>query len=395
MATLTSSSNRTSALYILFAWHLMMVRSTIATILGEAERSRVTDPEVEADPGERLPGSKTEVHILAGLGRSVRSDFNAVIRHNCAGAVFQIAYSLFENLVKSLGFEPGPDVRCGPQISGEPLSRILWAGRNAFAHGDEWKRHGPKHRRAQDSYTILTAIGFENPANVNLYDIYTLMSGASTEAFVQAILAAGKDLSEQPPPLSTPAPAGPSESTNALLQIALGLLLIGIVHLYREVNYSDDGIQSIMAFQYGSGKDARTIPVAEGKVKNLVKIAEALRSGAIDRLSPDAARPYREVEARLKAWYANFEVLIAMNVEDKGYAEDLSELCSRAQDLNTLMSALPDPFDLLQKERGVASMEDGQRLMAEIMTDEGFTPLPFREVAVDIVNFKSAEVAGS
>jgi hypothetical protein len=383
----TATLTRASALYAVFAWQIMTVRHCIAAILSEADRLQL-DPELKADSGGRMVGVETEVRILAGIGRTVRADFAAVIRHNCAGAVFQIAYSLLENLAKSLGFNPGPEIRCGGLVRGEAFSRVLWASRNAFAHGDEWKRQGPKHPKAAESYGILTAIGFSDPATVNLYDVFALASGSSPDGFIKCVLEAGKDLSDQSPSTTAGAPAPHLGSANTLVAVALGLVAIALTHIYREINISEEGMPGIIAFQHGSGASAVTIPVAEGNVHNPLRFSETLRNGAINRLSAAAVRPYKELEARLKAWYASLDVLLAMNVENVSYHSELMELCNRAEHLYEALRALPDPIDVLRRERGISSLKEAIELTAEILSDDGFTPLPFREVPIDMINFK-------
>ena len=378
-----------SALYALFAWQVMLIRPAIATIVAEAELAQV-GPQPTGDPASRLPTAETEVRIIAAVGWSVRSELARVIRHNCAGSVFQMVYSLFENLAKSLGLTPGPEIRCGKLIAGEQLSRILWACRNAFAHGDEWRRTGPRHRHAHESFAILTTLGFSDPATTNMYDVLALIGGNSSEAFIQSVLASGKELSDQ---ASSKAmmPTLQTKQAEGIVTAAIGLLALAITSHYRSMKLSEDGIPSILALQHGSGESAVTIPVAEGNVYNLSTTAEALRNGSINRLSFSAARPYREFDARLQAWHANLGVLLSMNVEDPAYNQHLVALCTNAEALFATLQTLPDPFNLLQSERGVDSKEQAQALMAEVYTDIGLKPLPYREVAVDVINHKSSD----
>ena len=372
-----------SVAYGTFAWQVMKARPAIRTLLREASKYASTVPADVAQSDSSLDGESITVALIAAAGQNIRDDIAAVIRHNCAGAALQIAYSLFEDYVKTLGLTPGALIRTGAEICGEPFSRILWASRNAFAHGDEWRRQGSVHSLAKVSYAIIQAIGFADPPTVNAFDLYAVLSGGDEEAFVQRLLAAAKDVGDK-----TPAPMPDAASTKMLLSFVLGLLLILCAYLFRraiaEEDTSKPPVPGALVFVYRLGPKAMAIPIAEGDIRNPTVIARAMREGAIERLSEPAARPFKEVTARMDAWFASVQVLLTSNVEDPSFHNDLVDLATRAEQLYGLFRKLPDPVSALMNERRATSFVEGQSIMAEILAAKGFTKLEFREVEVDV-----------
>lgn len=360
----------------------MKARPAIHALLREAScKTTTTEPDA-AQSGTSLDGESVTVKLIAALGRGIREDIGAVIRHNCAGAVLQIAYSLFESYVKSLGLKPGALISSGDKVASQPFSRILWASRNAFAHGDEWKRDGPVHPLAKHSYAIIQQIGFAEPATVNAFELYEVLSGGDEDAFFQRLLASAKDLGDK-----TPAPKPDAASAKALLTFVLGFVLLLCASIFRramtEEDMSKPAIPVALTFVYRRGDKAIVIPLAQGEIRNPAILARALREGAIERLSERAGRPFKEVTARIDAWFANVDVLLTSRLEDPSFHDDLVDLAERAERLYELFRKLPEPLSLLMEERGAATFTECQAVMAEILAGRGFTALDFREVEID------------
>jgi hypothetical protein len=348
--------------YGYFAWRLMYARAPLEELVNQADRAH-QDVQAADVPTVAETIEEIVVGTLAVFTGKLKSDMGEVVRYGCAGSAIQIVYSLFENLVALLGEKPGPTVRAGKDIRGEPFSRVLWAARNAFAHQDEWQRKGAVHPAAVESFAILKAIGFQDPANVNVHDLYVAMSGGSTEDFLRGALGAANELANRVIGTTAVPALGP------IIRAALvGYLLISILGVKASALFSADPSVKIRLAREG---DAVNIPLPAERIGQAVGAgaiaAFALRWESVKRLSATSARPFRELESRLDAWWKQFEVLHQTDIESPRYLDDLSILCSRVDQIRKALTELPDPLSLLAVQNGVTGEEDARAFIDKLL----------------------------
>lgn len=114
------------------------------------------------------------------------------------------------------------------------------------------------------------------------------------------------------------------------------------------------------------------LEIAAGKISSPWKLASIIRDEAVKRLSPRAAAPYIEFEARQNLWVARFDVQLKSDVESPAYHHELLELCDGAIDLYQRRRALPNPIDRLAAERAVLSKPELRGLIMEMLIDGGY-----------------------
>jgi hypothetical protein len=378
-----------SAYYGAFVIQMMKARPAVAVLLGEADRAKL-DSAAVADARE-LQFHELGITVMAAAAQVIRNDVDSVVRHNCCGAAFQITYSLFENFVASLGLKPGSSLGVGASVRGEPASRILWAARNLFVHSDEWKRRGPKGKTEGECFAILKQIGFSDPASANAHDVYVTAFNGNVDALFQSVLDAAKSATQS----SALMPVDATALAEVIPLLGGHALFTAAVALDKMAHVEEpDGIEGIIAVQFGTGTEAVTIPIATGKLRNPARLTAALHEGAIKRLTADSAQPFLDAAEELSKWKADFEVLNTLDLESAGYHEILADICERAFHIHERARSLPDPRQVLISERGVRSYEEYHALATEILGDYGFAPVEFRQVPVDIASATAAKTVG-
>jgi hypothetical protein len=369
--------------YTIFVWQLTKAKLPLIALLSEASRACLHPMPNAGRSNETMSSAESTVAILASAGRMVSEDVAKVVRHNCVGSAFQIVYSLFESYVKSLGCKPGPQIECGRSIKGEKLSRVLWACRNAFAHGDEWKREGFRRPHAKLSYEILSSMGIAQPQDVDLYDIYISLSGGDPNSFFHEVAFAGRELAD-----ATPHASVDGSSVGALNSVLIGSTLVTLSYTIRELSKNErldkPETSGVVAYRYIKDGEQITIPIADGNLRTPIPIAGSIREGAINRLRKESAAPFRRYSQNLEALFADVAGLFEAITVDASHYSDLIDLAQRAEQLYRKFLTLPNPVEVLIDERGVESKEQLTTLLAEILADRGLSPMTFREIATKV-----------
>lgn len=375
--------------YRAFSWEMVRARKALIALLNVAAND-VADAAVITQDGDAPSLDASFAKFISEAGRSIREDISSVVRHNCAGAALQIVYSAFESFVKAIGETPGPNICAGPEFGNVTFAQLLWAGRNAFAHSDEWKQTSFAHRLAKESAKILLAAGFAEPENINVYDLYLKLSGGDADVFIAHVLDTAKDLAQRTPPL----PPDPNALKNVAFVILGSILLILVAVMRKPVDGANDaGEPGVVMFSYKVGDQAIAVPIAEGTIANPAAVGNAIRSGAIARLSPDNAQPFVELDTLVESCFTDFASLLTLGYDDRSYAPRLLELATRAEQVKPMFDALPDPVGLLAAQRDLTSLEQCTALVGEILHDSKFTATPFKEIALtaDLTIPKSVE----
>jgi len=370
------------AAYAAFLWQLLKARHSIDALANEAFQAKTLDPPMS--PGDNDLG-KAVFAFFAAAGRETRNEIAQSIRNNCAGAILQIAWTLFDAHLHALGIPEAErgSIAAGPILRGRPFSQILWAGRNGFAHGPEWQRPGGPIRSAGKlSVSILRAVGIEDPSRMESYSVFALLSDGSADIFIERLQATAKDVAE-----ATPPSIGNEASLSSAMRILIGVIVVLAVYVISKKPQSDSDLDGTMLIQIGRGAEAVVVPLAKGKLPSTIQMPAILQDQAIKKLSPHAARPFVEVEARSHAWLAQAAALTATDVGSVRFYRDLLDMCDRMDELYTLLMALPDPLELLCRERGCnGNLEQMQAVLAELLEAHGgFTAVPYRQINVDIL----------
>jgi len=362
--------------YRAFCWELVRVRKSLTTLLDVAQ-GEVIEP-LDAATNLDAPGLDSGIlKFFSDSARVIREDLSAVVRHNCTGAALQIVYPLFESFIIGIGEKPGFRIRAGAKFGEVSFAELLWAGRNAFAHADEWKRTSFERDHAKESARILRAAGFAEPENINLFDLYVLMGDGDADLFISRVSDTARDLVERTPA----AFSDPNALKTAGFLILAGILLV----LWAVTNKtadgeSDDGVAGTLAFAYPVGGQMVMVPLAEGMIANPHAIKSAIRTGAIDRLSDAGRQPFSELDALLESCLTDFVHLVGLRYDDPTYAQRLLDLANRAERLKPMFDALPNPVTFVAAERGLSTLEELTALLGEILSDSKFTSMPFKEL---------------
>lgn len=371
-----------AAAYAAFLWQLTKVRQTFTILTGEAFRAR-DRADVPAPAGD--DPTKLMFATFASAGRSIRNEISSSIRNNCAGAVLQIAWTLFDAHLDALGVPPKNrgNTSAGPVINGERFADILWAARNGFAHFPEWRsQSGPRTPAGKRSVEILRHVGFADPLKFDAFTAFELLSEGSVELFISRLQVAAKDAADTAPP---PAHGMSDGSSQALLAVGL-VLLLALFKVSHELQCDDDAVDGTFVFQRGKGEDAIAVPLAHGKCVSPFQFRAILEGAAVNALPDEDGRAFREVESRTKLWFAAAEVLLATDPASSRIHRDLLAMCDQTDELYAMLLALPDPVNLLLKRRGCKTFEQAQATIGELLeTHEGFRSIPYREIKGDIL----------
>lgn len=376
-----------AAAYGTFLWQLMKARPALKSLSEQAFDAKDRDAASALD--EQDP-NKMIYAMLASAGRGMRNEIDQSIRNNCAGAALQIAWTLFDAHLELLGVQhkDRKNVRCGCAFAGgEPFSRVLWASRNAFAHGSDWAGVGPTPA-GEESIRILECVGFSNPTHALVYNYFALLSDGDVEIFIQRLQDAAKAIAAAQQ-TSVPKP----EPWKSAISGLVSLLLLGVVFVvYFSSKNSNAEIDGVLLFQMGTGEDAKVIPLARGKISaSPSQIQSAIEQAAIEGLSARAAHPFKELEARFAAWVAQADVLLKTDVGSERFYRDLLLACDQMEEIYQMALRLPSPVTLLLEEHGCKSIEDGQALLAELLEKHaGLTPEPFRIINTDLIKTGNA-----
>jgi len=293
-------------------------------------------------------------------GRTIKADYSQSLRHNCAGCVVQIAYSLLEAYEKRLDLTPGHSVVAGPSLRGVPFTRALWASRNAFAHGDGWRNGTDRSDNAKKSLATLRQMGIEDPENADSFTLYSLLCDDSDEEFLQRLLRTGKDLSERS------APAQKSNSVGGW--IALGILGLGVLAALAD-SVSDPERKRRINFRYTGAEGEIVIRIAvKGKVQTEDGLRKLVAAQAVKALSPARSKQFTDVEEQSEAFGERLTQLLALPIESARFHDALLELCDEAEALYEAYRVLEDPFAALLVERGGDSREDMENVLRDLLS---------------------------
>lgn len=369
-----------AAAYGAFLWQLMKTRDALKTLADQAFGAVDLAMPAQSDSVDL---NKLAFSLLASAGRTMRNEIAQSVRNNCAGAVLQIAWTLFDAHLEMLGVDRDQrrSVSVGCMFSeGETFSRLLWASRNAFAHGMEWAAVGPRTKAGRISVDILQSAGFEEPSHAGVFDYFMLLSDGDIEIFIQRLQQAAKDASLLHPPAAAESSMKISHLVTALL--ALGAILLAYWSTEKAALAIDDDV--VILFQVGSGEQARTVPVASGPMRSPLTIRSMMEEQAIEALSSDSARPFKEVAARVNAWTAQAEVVMNTDVGSDRFYRDILDLSDRMDEIYRMSTALPNPISLLLQERGCNSLEETHTVIATLLENGGLQAVPFRVVNIDV-----------
>jgi hypothetical protein len=365
----------------MFLWNLTKARHALTALAGEAFAALEQDITPIGSEGD---WNKAVFGLLVAAARTVRNEISRSIRDNCAGAVLQIAWTLFDAHLDLLGIPYGDrrEIRAGHIFSGrEHFSRVLWASRNAFAHGAEWRAGGPTTPAGRVSVDILRAVGVNDPLKADVFSLFTLLADSDIETFIRRLQEAAKEIADATP-VAAIAPAQAEHASSVLM----GLLVIGLgLAFYQIVKTVESDKEGVVAFRFGEGDQVVTVPVAKGKLGSPMQFRAIIEEEAIRALSPDAVAPFKEADARVKAWAAQLEALSTTDVASARFYRDLLDLSGRMEEIYALMMALPEPFQLLTDERGCQTFEEAHAVMASLLEVRGFQRVPYREVHTDIL----------
>lgn len=383
--TTTTPSSPAPAAYGIFLWQLMKSREALSALTTQTLAAKDRE-NIERAPEE--DPTKLVLGLLASAGRYMRNEISQSIRNNCAGAILQIAWTLFDAHLEMLGFdfEERRNVHGGMVFAGgEPFSRVLWAARNAFAHGFEWASAGPRTAAGRISVDILQKEGFATPSHAGVYDYFLLLSDSDIETFIRRLEVAAKDVSEARA-VAIPS-VMPSSSASALLVtlLALGSILVAYFSAEKSVGAIDDKL--VVAFQVGRGENARVVTVATGAMHSPLQVRSIMEEQAIKALSPEKARPFKEAAARFDAWTAQTQALLTTEVGSSRFYRDLVDLTDRMDEIYAMTLLLPSPIATLLDERGADSLEKMQAVFSEILSAHpDYEGMPFRVVEKDIIS---------
>ncbi len=372
-----------AAAYATFLWQLTKVRKTFTILTNEALRVRdLADVQVPA--GNDL--TKLVFAMLASAGRSTRNEISNSIRNNCAGAMLQIAWTLFDAHLDALGVPPQKrgTISAGPVLNGKTFAEILWAARNGFAHAPEWRSQGgPRTAAGRRSLEILRCVGFTDPARLDSFSAFELSSDGDVDTLITRLQVAAKDAVDATP---TPTTEGGIGSPETILAVGL-FLVLAIYAAASEFPGQDSGADGTFVFQIGRGEEAIVVPLAHGRCVSPLRFRAILEEAATSALSAEDARPFREVESRTKLWFASAEVLLATDPASARFHRDLLAMCEQMDELYAMLLALPDPVDLLLKRRQCASIEQALTIVATLLESHGgFQSIPYREFKADILS---------
>lgn len=383
----TEISKEASAAYGIFLWKLVKARPALKALADQVFAARDIDLTIAEHPDP----DKWVLGILAGLARTTRNDIAKAIRNNCAGAVLQISWTLMDGHLDALGVDSASrrDVRVGHLFNGaETFSRLLWAARNAFAHGYEWSTE-PTRTAARESVAVLRAVGFEKPSHEDVYEYFELLSAGSMETFIQRLNAAAREAAERHVPVERSA----SSSWGGILLVALfGLVLWAV----RSTPKDKPTLEVVLALQLGTGEEAQSVAIATGSIGSISQIRETLERVALEELSSEAAAPYTELRARTTAWEALVEALLHTDMGSERFYRDLVEACERMDEIYDLALSLPSPIEALIRERACSSIEDLQQLLsAAVEAHSDLKAAPLRVVRIDLLNEENVSNRGS
>lgn len=386
-------SSPASAAYGAFLWQLMKTREALTSLSAQTfavSDRKIIDYSAEADPTRLVLG------LLAAAGRSMRNDIAQTIRNNCAGAILQIAWTLFDAHLEMLGFtlDERRVVRGGVVLAGgEPFSQVLWASRNAFAHGFEWASSGPKTKAGKISVGILHRSGFTAPSHNGVFDYFCLLSNGNIETFLRRLEVAAKDVAES---RMVSTHATPSSAPSALLValVALGALALAYFSAEEKAKVVDDEL--LLVFQVGRGAEARVVTLATGAMHSPHRIRSIMEEQAVLALSAGKARPFKEAEKRFTAWAAQAEALFVTEIGSERFYKDLIDLTDRMDEIYEMTIALPDPISVLLRERGADSLEDTHAVLSEILSAHpDYVGTAFRVIEKDITPPTAGKAAES
>jgi hypothetical protein len=370
---------------------LTKARHAMSALAQEAFSARDKELALVASEGD---WNKAAFGLLVAAARAMRNEISRSIRDNCAGAVLQIAWTLFDAHLDLLGIplENRRDVKSGHLFSGaERFSRVLWASRNAFAHGPEWRAGGPKTPAGRLSAEILRAVGVNDPLKEDIFNLFILLGDGDIEVFIGRLQEAAKEVAT-----ATPVTAIAPAQADAAATAAVGLLVIGVGLLaYHVIKTVTSDTEGIVAFQFTDDDHTVSVPIAKGKLGSPMQFRTIIEEEAVLALSLERAAPFKEADARLKAWNSQLEALSAIDVGSARFYRDLLDLSDRIEEIYALVLRLPEPFQLLVDERGCRSLEECHALMASLLEAHGFRKIPYREVQTSALSLNDSAKAGT
>ncbi len=373
-----------TAEYAYFLWRLNKALPAMRALLDQATAASPHEIEVKVPDDDRMRSVEDHVPLLFYVAaNSIRSDIGRIVQHNCAGAVLQIAQTIFERYIDAL-----PLLRQEPQgqtIKDQPFSRVLWASRNAYVHGDEWRVRAEANRnqdpRARMSIGVLTSVGIADPTRVNALELLQVITddGGVDELRRRMIRAAKEALAKAGAHAKG---TGQSSLIPELKEIGGVLIVFAIMAGLEWWLGNREPVDGIMLVAVRDGDEILAVPVAAGGIKSPIQLTRVLRETAVEHLPPHLAKKYHDFEAAGSTLIEKANELAALDPEDGAFTDQLLLLCTLADDLYERNKSLPDPIAELNtvwpREVSATPAESMHAILSTLLQTRGFIPKEYQ-----------------
>jgi hypothetical protein len=349
----SGEAGRRKTEYALFLWRVNKAIPAIRALydqaiaasprgLGDVDLSK---PARHLDLGEYFPS------LLHAASVYVRDDIQSVVQHGCAGAILQIAQTLFDGYLDAIGV-PRSKSAFGPDVSGVPFSQALWAARGSYVHGDDWRRRAagnlPPDRRSEKQIDTLKKMGVAEPSRSNAFNLLTmLINHGDIDELRRRLIAAAKVALDYGPVK----PSAPSRGQWDLLPELNALFWTGVVTAVAALleSFLQRGAsRTVTAGFVISGIDeVILVDIASPQYESRAELRKALREIALEGLPGELAQVHRDFERFSEQFGVRAAAIAELDPESPAFTSELFDFFAYAEELHQRNIRLTDPLSEL------------------------------------------------